>query len=122
MSWYPVARTGWSTELKPPAWPTRPSPSEAARLAAAIDRGPDPDLVPAVASLRVPDHESLDVRGGVIYALGASDVDDPTSRLHERIEIGTTSRGWYHTIDTGKYTTAPMHAKQAAARILDADR
>jgi glycine/D-amino acid oxidase-like deaminating enzyme len=121
LSWYPVARTGWSTELTPPEWPSTPAPSEAARLAAAIIEGMSP-IVPAVASLAIPDDETLDVRGGVIYALGASDVDDPASRLHERVEIGITSRGWYHSIDTGKYTTAPLHAAQAAARILDAGR
>ena len=58
-----------------------------------------------------------DVRGGVIYALGDTDVEDPKSGFHQRSEIGVRSSGNYHSVDTGKYTTAPLFALEAADRI-----
>ena len=54
------------------------------------------------------------VGGGVIYALGATDIDDPCSHLHRRYEIGPVAHDSYISVDTGKYCTAPMIALQTA--------
>ena len=120
LAWYPAGRTGWSTAVSPPRWPTRPDPDEADR----ITRGTVDALsavAPAVCDLAAgAPPGSTDVRGGVIYALGASDVDDPASRFHQRSDVGpATASGWYHSVDTGKYTTAPLFAVRTADRILD---
>jgi hypothetical protein len=62
---------------------------------------------------------SSEVGGGVILARGATDIDDPTSYLHRRAEIGPVAHGSYVTIDTGKYCMAPLFALQAADMITD---
>ena len=48
------------------------------------------------------------------------DIDDPDSALHERHTIGATSFGRYHSVDTGKLTTAPLFAHRLGATILAA--
>jgi len=65
---------------------------------------------------------SSDVGGGIIYALGHTDVGDPGSCLHERYRVGPRSFGRYHTVDTGKYTLAPLFAMLTADRIMGRSR
>ena len=72
----------------------------------------------SAAALRQAAEHSV-VAGGWITAWGSTDIDDPGSRLHERHEIGVSSYGPHLSIDTGKYTTAPHFAAQAARRVLD---
>ena len=122
LSWYPVGRTGWSTDLVPPAWPARPDEPEAARIGAETLARLAEEVAPALAGWAAAG-PPLDVRGGLIYSLGRSDVDDPASRFHERSATGvfTAAGGCYHSIDTGKYTTAPLFAEAAARRILDGE-
>ena len=55
--------------------------------------------------------------GGHIFAWGQTDIDDAKSVLHERHAIGPRSFGRYHSINTGKLTTAPLFAKQMADQI-----
>ena len=115
LSWYPTGRRGWSSDIKPPDWPSRAPPDDGAliksetfgelsRILPRLEERFDPTL--------------SEVRGGIIYALGKTDVDDPMSRLHQRSAVGIVSQdGWYHTVDTGKYTTAPLFAMKAADSI-----
>lgn len=118
LSWYPVGRRGWSSAIEPPAWPTRLSASEARAMASRTVESLAGVLGTEI--LRF-DLENPDVRGGFIYALGNSDVDDPESRLHQRSGVGpVTAEGWYHSVDTGKLTTAPMFAMQTVDRIAPA--
>ena len=63
---------------------------------------------------------SADVKGGIIFAWGASDIDNPGSELHARHDVGPTSRGRYHTVDSGKYTMIPLFARRVAERIRPA--
>ena len=56
----------------------------------------------------------------MIFAWGETDIDDPGSELHERHDIGTSSRDGYHSIDTGKLTMAPVFGRAAAERVLEA--
>jgi glycine/D-amino acid oxidase-like deaminating enzyme len=55
--------------------------------------------------------------GGVIFAWGSTDIDDPGSGLHQRWAIGPECHGPYLSIDTGKYTMAPLFALQAAEQV-----
>ena len=115
--WYPVGRRGWSFALKPPEWPTRPDLAVAEKIVreslARLSK-----IIPKVNTFEVASADELDVRGGVIYALGTKDVDDARSKFHQRSQVGVTSSGgWYHSVDTGKYTTAPVFAVEAANRI-----
>ena len=62
----------------------------------------------------------VDPVSGIIFAWGSSDITDPDSELHERHSIGIVSKGNYHSINTGKYTVAPMLAFEAAQRVMSA--
>jgi glycine/D-amino acid oxidase-like deaminating enzyme len=61
------------------------------------------------------------VDGGVIFAWGATDIDDPESELHQRHDIGIRTDGNYHSVDPGKYTMAPMFAVQLGERLVGVD-
>ena len=113
LCWYPHGRMGWSADLHPPQWPSRPEAGETSEIARLTLAGLT-DVMPAV-SLLEPD--KVEVSGGIIFALGETDIDDPASRLHERWEVGVRTEGWYHSVDTGKYTTAPLFAVEAADSV-----
>jgi len=115
LSWYPACLQGWAcTRDIPPAWrgpiDGLVEPGTAARVSggtlAAFDA-----LLPGLGRATV-----TDVRAGVIGSWGRTDIDDPHSELHERRDIGVHADGRYFTIDTGKFTCAPLFA----ARLLDA--
>lgn len=57
------------------------------------------------------------VDAGTIVALGKTDVDDEDSQLHKRSNVGVTSYDGYHTVETGKLTTAPMFAMDTAENV-----
>ena len=57
--------------------------------------------------------------GGVIFAWGITDIDDPDSLLHQRSAIGPTRHGSYFSIDTGKYCMGPLFAMQSADLMMD---
>lgn len=117
LSWYPIGRRGWSSALQPPPWPTRPDAATAKTIARETVANLS-EIIPSVGALEIDASDTLDVRGGVIYALGTTDISDPDSKFHRRSKVGiTTSDGWYHSVDTGKYTTAPLFAMQTADRI-----
>lgn len=56
------------------------------------------------------------ITAGVIVAWGESDIDKPNSKLHQRNEIGVTHYDGYVSVDTGKFTTAPLFA----SRVVEA--
>ncbi len=116
VSWYPECLRGWSTELEPPrAWEaactgelTRPEQMALAqRVLGAFD-----ELVPGLAQAHV--HT---VDAGVIFAWGSTDITDPVSEFHRRDQIGVRSVDGYHSVNTGKLTTAPLFAFETAHRI-----
>ena len=75
------------------------------------------DIVPSLKALEAK-HVDAQVRGGVIFAWGATDIYDPSSELHRSSEIGVHSVGNYHSIDPGKLTMAPYFADICADRII----
>lgn len=72
-------------------------------------------LVPAVGKLRSADR--IRVKGGMIFSWGDGDIHQNETELHQRFDIGPASFGNYHTVDTGKLTTAPLFAREVAARV-----
>lgn len=119
-SWYPLALRGWSHDLAPPdAWdaPCRgvveraEAQALAAGMLAAVDR-----WYPGMAGAT-----PIEVDAGVIIAHGRTDVDDPASGLHARTRIGVASVDGYHSVATGKLTTAPLFGVRAARRALSGD-
>ena len=77
------------------------------RVLAAFDR-----LVPGLAQAEV-----RTVDAGVIFSWGHTDITDPASVLHRRDETGVTSVDGYHSVNTGKLTTAPLFAMDTADRV-----
>jgi hypothetical protein len=116
LSWYPAGLRGWSHDVAPPedwAAPCRgeADPAVAREVAAGILAGIDA-WYPGMGRC-----EPLLVDAGAIVAIGRSDVDDAASALHDRTRIGVFSRGGWHSVDSGKLTTAPMFAVEAADRV-----
>ena len=118
LSWYPVGLQGWTHEMSPPAaWDAvcrgeveeTKSQSLARDILGAIDA-----WYPGMGKSR-----PILVDAGAIVAYGKTDVNDASSALHDRTQIGVTSIEGYHSIDPGKLTTAPLFAKRAAERVLD---
>ena len=112
LSWYPAGMTCSSARITPPEAGT----PDADRLRDATVEGLAA-VVPEVGRLN--GETSYEVKGGVIFAWGDSDIDDPTSLLHDRFAIGPRTHGRYHTIDTGKLTMAPLFGKVVADRIVE---
>jgi len=115
LSWYPTGRTGMSTDETPPNWHDSFTSSEMY----AVFKKSFEELKKrfgVLNSLNV-DESLVDSNGGVIYALGWTDVDDQNSKLHDRFEIGIQSKGRYHSVDTGKYSLVPYWGLRVADRV-----
>ena len=120
LSWYPACLLGTSSELAPPDWR-----SEGKANSGQITE----DTVKAFANLIVPLRSfksdkiaEATLLGGTITAWGRTDIDDPVSELHNRHEIGIHSADGHHSIDTGKYSMAPLFAYLCADRIVPRNR
>ena len=113
-SWYPDGMTGWSSDLIVPAeWRAAMAADENEERSAAMTSA----TLAGVATI-IPgasDIEPEEVGAGVIVAWGSSDIDDPSSALHGRHDIGVHAHDGYFSIDTGKLTTAPLFA----GRLVD---
>ena len=117
LSWYPVALAGRSAAVSPPDWRQDLDGEPAMDMFSAVTSGLSA-VVPNVARLAAETDGPPRVKGGIIFAWGSSDIDDPTSVLHERAAIGPKRFGRYCSIDTGKLTMAPLFGKMAADSIL----
>ena len=115
VSWYPEGMVGTSLELRPPEWDEELTRE---RRLAVFRRSYDEWLkrCPILRTLEFEDAD-VDPGGGVILAWGDTDIGDPGSRLHDRYEIGVYTAGNYHTVNTGKFTLAPLMAMRAADRV-----
>lgn len=118
ISWYPEACRGWSNSLQPPeAWD---EPSSGIVPKQDFDEFSEKFIsetakwYPAIKNCK-----PKIVDAGIIVAHGKTDVDDKKSELHQRAKIGVTSYGGYHSVETGKLTTAPMFAIDTADHVDD---
>jgi glycine/D-amino acid oxidase-like deaminating enzyme len=116
LSWYPAGRIGVSRDLAPIDWGRPDSPIDPGPTEEAIVAGLSA-IVPAVAGMTRQAGVRLRLTQGIVFAWGDTDIDDQGSKLHQRYAIGIHSHGRYHSIDTGKYTTAPLFAVETADRI-----
>ncbi len=116
VSWYPDACKGWSNSVQPPAeWEEvckgNVSKEEFERMSDTFIAQTQ-KWYPAIKKCR-----PKIVDAGVILAFGKTDVDDEGSKLHERSQLGVSSHGGYHTVYTGKLTTAPLTAMDTADHV-----
>jgi len=119
LSWYPAGCLGWSSEISPPESWNEPSTGKVSKEKAnklslkyleEIEK-----WFPGINKSK-----PYLVDGAAIVAYGITDVDDNQSMLHDRTNIGLkTYGGNYHSIDTGKLTTAPMFAVKSVKSILN---
>jgi hypothetical protein len=120
--WYPAGLLGLSSDVGPPDhWNASRTQVREALVPATFDALSR--LYPRINLLRPGADSAHEVVGGVIFAWGATDIDDPDSELHSRHDIGVTSSGGYHSVNTGKYCMAPLLAIEVADAIVpDAPR
>jgi glycine/D-amino acid oxidase-like deaminating enzyme len=116
LSWYPAGMRGMSSALSPPAWPLVLDDTASLEMRQSILAGLT-RIVPAVAGFKPDAVEFFQVKAGIIFAWGNTDIHDLASGLHERHAIGPLSHDGYHTIDTGKLTMAPLFGKMVADQI-----
>ncbi|MDZ7717603.1 MAG: hypothetical protein U5K72_02135 [Balneolaceae bacterium] len=116
ISWYPDACRGWSSSIEPPESWNEPSRGDVPKKD--FDEisekliGETEKWYPAIRNCT-----PKIVDAGIIVAHGRTDVDNKNSRLHERSNIGVTSYDGYHSVETGKLTTAPMFAMDTADHV-----
>jgi hypothetical protein len=117
LSWYPSGMEAFSTEMVPSDF----LPLEGARATELRDAtiAALSSIVPGLSNLDRSKTDEAAIKGGIIFAWGDTDIVDFKSELHERYAIGPHSDGSYHSVDTGKLTTAPLFAKAVADRIAD---
>jgi len=115
LSWYPVCMVGKSSGARIAPWDE--GMDEALRKTI-IEKTVTAlsGMCPALRSLVAGDH-TIRIKGGTIFAWGAQDIDHVESELHTRYDIGIQSYGRYHSVNTGKYTMAPLYAVELANRI-----
>jgi len=116
LSWYPVGLRHTNDDLCPPTKASVTKDRDAAATKRAIAHMLA-TFAPDLEALSDSDIQDSQLDGGWIFGWGQTDIDDPDSELHERHDVGPSSFGGYHTIDTGKYTVGPLFAMRAADAI-----
>jgi len=115
LSWYPNGRLMMTNSLDFPDLNgsdhdfARASAYEQSRIAWE-------EMSPQLRDLKIAD-DPVDVRGGIILASGRQDVDDPGSALHSRVQVGIKRSGTYLSVNTGKYTLAPLMAQKVVSQV-----
>jgi len=116
MSWYPSCLLSATTDTSPTDWNSvlaSVDHDEVQRLSVeALTR-----ICPTLATCASFTGKPVIVNGGSIVAAGQTDIVDPSSLLHERLDAGIEGRGAFFSVDTSKYTLGPSIALRAAARI-----
>ena len=116
LSYYPISIQGWTSDLEPPRdWEApcdgRPDPEFARDLARRVVTRLD-EAIPGLAASII-----AHVDAGAIFTWGRTDIDDPASELHDRFDVGVEAHDGYFSIDTGKFTTAPLFADRLARLV-----
>lgn len=115
LSWYPSGRLLMTDEIDLPDW--NGGEFRAQREASfELSKASWESMSVRLRALHI-DSSQVDTRGGMILATGRLDVDDPESPLHSRIQVGLHQRGSYISMNTGKYTLAPLMAMRAADAV-----
>ena len=117
LSWYPAGLLSESDAVTPPRHQPLDDTAKA-RISAEIERHLG-DVLPDVRAVFA-HAETIALEGGYVFAQGKGSLADPAATLHRRDRFGAQRRGRYISVDTGKYSTAPLMAKIIAAQIADA--
>ena len=121
LSWYPTCMNALSSGLHPPRCPRQPTARRSHEIFEQTFEALR-HICPVLGQIASAAARSAKVQGGTIVAWGATEIDDVNSELHARSQVGCSSEGRYHSIDTGKYSLAPMFASEVADRICNLSR
>ena len=116
LSWYSAGCVNWSLNKPITDVPIIPDRVNTMYIKKNILAGLK-QLLPSIGLIN-PTKDNIEVRGGIIVGNGKTDIYDPYSGLHQRDNIGVVTHGGYHSISSGKLTTAPMVGFQAASAVL----
>jgi len=115
LSWYNCGLLAEGTEIEPPRRAATLTPERSARvLHGTLDALST--FFPAAAGLP---RDTLEVRGGWVYAIGQGSLADRTSTLHQRDKFNMTIDHGYISVDTAKYSVAPWLAARIARIVAD---
>lgn len=116
LSWYPDACRGWWEGIQAPDSWDEPCkgivPREEMEKLSDLFISATEKWYPEVKKFKP---EFVDA--GTIVALGRTDVHNEDSQLHNRSHVGVSSYGGFHSVETGKLTTAPMFAIDTADNV-----
>lgn len=115
LSWYPVGLLAQGHDIEPPRECVHLTSDRKDRirremLAALVE------YFPTLATVAT--NQSLEVRGGWVYAIGQGSLADRASTLHRRDRFAMTVDRGYISIDTAKYSIAPWLAELTAQLIV----
>jgi hypothetical protein len=113
LSWYPAGLMAEGQAIEPPA--PGAHLSRKTDIARAIEEG----LASALPGVReiFAAAERVDIEGGYVFAMGEGSLADANASLHRRDRFGVTRRGRYISVDTGKYSSAPLLAHEITAAL-----
>jgi glycine/D-amino acid oxidase-like deaminating enzyme len=114
LSWYPAGLLAEGGAVAPPTPPRLDSDKRAAIIAAI-----EVELAHRLPWVRgiFAAAEHIALEGGYVFAQGRGSLADRTATLHRRDRFGVVRRGRYISVDTGKYSTAPLMARELAAAM-----
>lgn len=117
LSWYPACMRGWSGEVHPPReWndACNGHVPDAERTAPWVGNALDglDAIFPGMSAFKV-----THVDAGVIYSKGHTDIDDYGSDLHHRYQVGVNAHDGYFSVNTGKFTCAPLFARHLQEQL-----
>lgn len=113
VSWYPLCKLAETRAIDGAALHALARPKCTPELADASVKALE-RFAPGIARA-AREASSVSIGGGVIFAWGQTDIDDPKSGLHERHAIGATFQKDWASMDTGKYCMAPYYATALAS-------
>jgi glycine/D-amino acid oxidase-like deaminating enzyme len=114
VSWYPAGLLAEGQDISPPAPASHSSDTQIfAETRACITA-----LAPDMASVFDAATETR-VEGGWVFAQGRGALDDRSASIHQRHAFGIYPSGTYISVDTGKYSTAPLMAHNIADCLTD---
>lgn len=116
LSWYPAGLLAASEALEAPR--IERTAIEPGMIARAIEQGLQ-QCLPWVSNIFAAAVETR-IEGGYVFAMGRGALDDPRASLHRRDRFGVARRGNYISVDTGKYSSAPLLASRIARDICGA--
>jgi len=115
LSWYPDGLRVDSSDISPPELDSLNMPSHDFLSNAIFDHLQA--YLPWAERIRER-AERISVEGGWVFAAGSGQLSDPSSSLHKRSDYGIFRKGSYISVDTGKYSTAPLLAKSLADTLI----